>query len=408
MEAAEGAKTGYRRISDRAAAIYAPAVHLLALGTFVGWGVLGGDWYAATTNAIAVLIITCPCALALAVPIAHVVAAGRLFSRGIMMRDGAAIERLAQIRRIAFDKTGTLTEGQPAYVRQVFGRAEHLRFAVRLAMASAHPFSRALAATDTSQTPFAKAREVPGRGVEAREGKDVWRLGRASFCNAEGVAAASRGSTVWLSRNGVAIAGFAFEDPLRPEAAKVMSELARKGLRITMLTGDRTLVARAIGARLGVEDVRADLVPEDKIKALVEFREQGELTLMVGDGLNDAPALRAAHVSMAPASAADVGRMAADFVYTRNSLTSVPFAIAIARRAAAIVRQNFGLAIAYNFVAVPLAVSGQVTPLIAALAMSSSSILVTLNALRLRLGDHDKPEIAARPVEQPQVRVPAE
>jgi Cu2+-exporting ATPase len=393
MEAAEGSKAGYKRIADRAAEIYAPAVHLLALATLLGWGILSGDWHNAVLNAIAVLIITCPCALALAVPIVHVVASGRLFEQGIMMRDGAALERLAEIDRVAFDKTGTLTVGKPAYAGQFFGAEKFLSRAASLAAVSRHPFSQALTADVWSKPVSGDVSEVAGAGVEARLDDGVWRLGSAKFCNAEAIDGEEHASAVWLSHDGVACAGFSFEDPARAEARSSINALKTEGLQISLLSGDRAGPVAALAKSVGIDDARPGLTPADKVDALHSFAEAGEKVLMVGDGLNDAPALRAAHTSMAPSSASDIGRNAADFIYTSDTLDAVPFTLGIAKRAARMVYENFGLAIVYNCIAVPLAVTGHVTPLVAAIAMSSSSILVTLNALRLRLGGARSPRV---------------
>ncbi len=392
MEAAEGSKTGYKRIADRAASIYAPVVHILAFGTFLGWGFMTGNWHMATLNGIAVLIVTCPCALALAVPIAHVVAAGRLFEAGIMMRDGAALERLSEIDRIAFDKTGTLTKGKPMFDSQILGDEKLKIRAASLAATSRHPFSKALANLVTDVAPIGDAREVAGLGVEAKLSDGVWRLGRAEFCNAQDIKladSANVGSTVWLSHNNKTVAGFTFIDEVRPEAQKTIEQLKNINIPVVLLSGDREQPVKALAKEIGIEDAHFSLTPKDKLEDLLEFSKAGEKVLMVGDGMNDAPALRAAYVSMAPSSAADIGRNVADFIYTRDSLDAVPFAIHIAKRAARTVKQNFALAIAYNCVAVPLAVMGHVTPLIAALAMSTSSIIVTLNSLRMRFGGND-------------------
>ncbi|VAW46979.1 Type cbb3 cytochrome oxidase biogenesis protein CcoI; Copper-translocating P-type ATPase [hydrothermal vent metagenome] len=389
MEAAEGSKTGYKRIADRAATIYAPLVHLLSLGTFLGWGFITGDWHLATLNAIAVLIITCPCALALAVPIAHVVAAGRLFEAGIMMRDGAALERLAEINRIAFDKTGTLTNGTPVLDKQIMGSAALKKKAASLAATSRHPFSIALSKSAGAIAPIEGAREVPGLGVEAELNDGVWRLGRAEFCNAQDIKAPKNASNVWLSHNGEPVAGFSFNDEKREEAQQIIQRLKNNNVPLVLLSGDREGAVKTLAKEVGIDDARFGLTPKDKLDILLGFSKQGDKVLMVGDGMNDAPALRVAHVSMAPSSAADIGRNAADFIYTRDALDAIPFAMHIARRTSRTVLQNFSLAIAYNSVAVPLAVMGHVTPLFAALAMSSSSVLVTLNSLRLRFGGKD-------------------
>jgi Cu2+-exporting ATPase len=380
MEAAEGAKSSYRRIADRVASAYAPVVHTLAIGTFLGWGILSGDWHTALLNAVAVLIITCPCALALAVPIVHVVAAGRLFEHGVLMKDGVALERAGEISHVAFDKTGTLTYGQPRLVDQEMLTQDAPAMAGALAGKSTHPLSRALAAELPAAAPFdGETSEAAGQGIEGRSGLVTWRLGSAGWCGVDGGRAGEE-SEVWLTRDDVPQASFRFADAIREDAPKTIATLARLGLKVSLLSGDHTAAVAAMAASAGIADFRANLLPEDKVAAI----EGMSRVLMVGDGINDAPALRAAHASMAPATAADIGRSAADFVFTGGELASVPFVIDTARRAAAIVRQNLALAIGYNAIAVPLAIFGLVTPLVAAVAMSSSSMIVVLNALRLR------------------------
>jgi Cu2+-exporting ATPase len=378
MDAAEHARTRTRRVADRAASVYAPIIHTVAICTFLGWGFLGGDWHEALLNAVAVLIITCPCALALAVPMVHVVAAGRLFERGILMKDGAALERAAEADAVALDKTGTLTIGRPRLVRQE-GDPESAAIAAALASASTHPLSRALVeALGTPAKVPATVREVPGKGVEAQIEGATWRLGSAEWCGV--MQSQDLGSSeVWLSRDGKAQALFRFDDVLRHDAAESVRQLRALHLPVRLLSGDRPLVVAAVGAAVGIENARGALLPEQKVAAVSAGR-----VMMVGDGVNDAPALRAAHVSMAPSSATDIGRSAADFVFTGSELSAVPFVVAIARAAARLVNQNLAIAIGYNAVAVPLAVVGHVTPLIAAVAMSGSSLIVVANALRLR------------------------
>ena len=390
MEAAENARTRPRRIADRAAAVYAPVVHAIAITTFLGWGLGSGDWHAALLNAVAVLIITCPCALALAVPIVHIVAAGRLFERGILMKDGAALERAAEAEAVAFDKTGTLTLGEPRLVDMQVSGNEARSMAAALAAASNHPLSRALAfALGPARAFPGTVTEVQGRGIEGRHGRDVWRLGSAAWCGADSKAGAPT-TDVWLARNGQPLGHFRFEDAIRPDAAEAVAALDQMGVPVRLLSGDAEEPVRAVAARVGIRAAHARLLPEDKVRHVREGR-----TMMVGDGINDAPALRAAHVSAAPSSAADIGRSAADFVFTRGNLTAIPFLLATARSAARIVKQNLAIAIGYNGIAVPLAISGQVTPLIAAVAMSTSSLIVVANALRLRLGRERRPATAA-------------
>ena len=380
MEAAEGGRARYRRIADRVSSLYAPVVHLTALVTFIGWMLSGADWHQAVTVAIAVLIITCPCALGLAVPIVQVVAARRLFENGIMVKDGAAMERLAEADAAIFDKTGTLTLGQPR-LTNVHEIAQRLMgTAAALAAHSRHPLSQAIAAQagGAPLAAFDAVREMPGFGMEASAGGVLWRLGRAGWA-----AGGSQESGTVLSRNGEIVARFSFEDEVRPGARTTIAALKANVGPVEMLSGDIEAACLRVAEGLGIDGWRAGLLPADKVARIEELSRQGRKVLMVGDGLNDAPALGAAHVSMAPATAADIGRNAADFVFLRESLSAVTIAIEVANRAGRLVRQNIGIAIVYNAIAVPIAILGYVTPLIAAIAMSGSSILVISNALRL-------------------------
>jgi Cu2+-exporting ATPase len=386
MMAAEAGRSRYKRLADRAAALYAPLVHSAALLAFLGWALAGGDIHRAAVIAVAVLIITCPCALGLAVPIVQVVAARRMFEHGIMMRDGAGLERLADIDMVVFDKTGTLTMGQPR-LRQP--APAHLGLTAALAAHSRHPHARALVAAWQGSVPtMTDVRESPGRGIQGRCGADVVRLGRADWAldAPQDVQDTAPFSCTTLTRNGALLAHFHFDDRLRPGARTAIRALTDQGCGIAILSGDRAGAVADIAAQLNVTQFEAGLLPADKVKRLEALATAGRKTLMVGDGLNDAPALAAAHVSMAPSGAADVGRQAADFVFLRPPLDAVPFALSLARRAKTLIRQNFALAILYNAVALPFAVAGLVTPLAAALAMSASSLAVVANALRLHGG----------------------
>ena len=388
MEAAEGGRARYRRIADRAAALYSPVVHLLALVSFLAWGFIGGDWKQAMLVAVAVLIITCPCALGLAVPVVQVVAAGELFRRGIMVKDGSALERLAEIDAVAFDKTGTLTMGRPRLVGIEAAEDGAAAIARGLAAHSRHPLSQALV-RDTVPAPtpsFGSVSEIPGGGLEARDGADVYRLGNVTFACGAGSAnspADSPYSEVILSRNGIDLGRFLFDDTLRPGAAETIRQLDAAGLETSMVSGDRQTVVDNTAKALGIGRALGALTPKQKVEECQRLNGENHRVLMVGDGINDAPALAAAHVSMAPATASDIGRQAADLVFFNDRLDAVPEAIAVARRSASLIRQNFALAIGYNVLAVPIALAGLATPLIAAVAMSTSSIIVVTNALRL-------------------------
>jgi Cu2+-exporting ATPase len=384
MEAAESGRSVYRRIADRASRLYAPVVHLTALLTFIGWMSIEGDLHRALTIAIAVLIITCPCALGLAVPMVQIVAARRLFEQGIMVKDGGALERLAEIDTVVFDKTGTLTIGEPKLASHT-GSREMLALAAAIAAHSRHPYSRALTTAGKAtpgQFEVASVSEHAGAGLEAEIGGSRYRLGRPEWAAPGAMRNETDAARVMLTRDGHLLASFDFDDELRPDTAAAISALKADGLALEVLSGDRAAPVEALAAQLGLPHV-AHVSPGEKTTHVAAIAATGHRALMVGDGLNDAPALVAAHVSMAPASAADINRNAADLVFLRESLLAVPQAIEVARRARALVRQNLTLAIGYNLIAVPLAVMGGVTPLVAAIAMSGSSLIVVGNALRL-------------------------
>ncbi len=394
MEAAEQSKARTVRIADRAARIYAPAVHLAALATFVGWLIVtGGNWHAAALPAIAVLIITCPCALGLAVPAVQIVASGLLFSKGILLKDGGALERLAEIDHTVFDKTGTLTLGRPQMLNTGSADRQSLAVAAGLASASNHPLSRALVRTagrmGISPAPVSGVSETPGCGLAGMfEGSPV-RLGSNTWCGVDPAGHECRdqsaGLRLWLSVGSMPPYEFRFSDELRPGAAITLGALSGRGLSVEILSGDRAENVSQLAAKLKMQTWRAGLSPQGKLHHIERMSAAGHRVLVVGDGLNDGPALAAGHVSMAPASASDLGQTAADMVFLGNALTPVADAHQIAKKANRLVRQNFAFAAIYNLVAVPLAAAGFVTPLIAAIAMSSSSLIVIANALRLRL-----------------------
>lgn len=382
MEAAEGGRTAYRRIADRAAGLYAPVIHVTAFATFAGWMVATGDVHFAITTAIAVLIITCPCALGLAIPMVQVVAARRLFDRGIMVKDGGALERLAEVDHVVFDKTGTLTLGSPKLIGGNAIEPGLLAVAAAMASRSRHPYSLAIAAEGKSLNlpgvVLDDLREQAGAGLEGRTGSSVWRLGRPDWA----LAAGDPSPGVVLSENGRVCCCFTFEDALRPGAQMAVATLKARGTPVEILSGDHEDNVGMIAASLGVS-WHAGVSPAGKVAHLAALASKGTRVLMAGDGLNDTSALAAAHVSMATAAAADIGRNAADIVFLRDDLAAVPEAIEIARAARSLVHQNLVLAVVYNLLAVPVAIAGFVTPLMAAIAMSGSSIVVIGNAMRL-------------------------
>ena len=397
MEAAEGGRTRYRRLADRAAALYSPVVHMIAALSFAGWFAATRDWHQSVTVAISVLIITCPCALGLAVPIVQVMAARRLFERGVMVKDGAGLERLAGIDTVLFDKTGVLTLGKPRVANAGAIARPVQSIAAALAAGSRHPAARAIAAAGgvgDADIAFDEVQEVPGLGIEGRMAGKVYRLGRPVWAlgGRSDAGDPASGSLVVLADDGVRLATFEIEDRIRPGASDVVRVLSRAGLPVEILSGDRAVAVQRLAAELGVERASGDLLPSDKLARIRELADAGRKVLMVGDGLNDAPALGAAHVSMAPATAADIGRNAADFVFLHENLSAVSTTLDVARKARLLVRENFALAVAYNALAVPVAVCGLVTPLVAAVAMSLSSVLVVANAMRLRSGSAVQPD----------------
>lgn len=387
MEAAEQRRARYVAIADRVSRLYAPVVHLLALAAFLGWTILGGlPWQDGLMIAVAVLIITCPCALGLAVPVVQVVASGRLLRRGVLIKSGTALERLADIDWVVFDKTGTLTEGRPELLPDATRPEAALKHAASLALASRHPLARALVRAAGPVALATGVREVPGQGLALDTPDGEIRLGSRAFTGVAEEAGADD-PELWLAEPGRAAIRFAFRDPLRGDAAAIVAAFQKAGIGVEILSGDRAAAVERNARDIGLPDSwRAGQTPDRKVARLEELAAAGHRVLMVGDGLNDAPALSAAHVSISPTSAADISQNAADLVFQGEALLPVLEAWRTARRAERLVRQNFGLSFLYNLVTIPIALMGMVTPLIAAVAMSSSSLVVIGNALRLSIG----------------------
>ena len=380
-------KSTYVQFADRVARIYAPVVHVAAGLTAIGWIAMGASVHDAIIIAIAVLIITCPCALALAAPTVQVVTAGALFRRGILMKSGDVIERMAKVDTIVFDKTGTLTLPEAALTDAGDLPDTALKLAGRLAQSSHHPLALAVRDFATAKfgvlLPINDAEETTGEGVSAVLDGVAIRLGSAAFCHLPPLIWQDAASVIGF-RYGEVTGMISVGQALRPDAKATIAALQRDGYRVLMLSGDQKSAVEAIGEALGITERRAGLKPADKLAALAALKAEGRTVLMVGDGLNDAPALAAASVSLSPVTGADVTQAAADAVFTGVKLGAVRDALQLCRKGQRVMRDNFGLALIYNLIAVPLAVAGFVTPLIAAAAMSGSSILVTANALRAR------------------------
>lgn len=381
---AEASRNKYTTLADKAARAYAPTIPLLSLGAFVVWmWISGGDLRLSVNIAVATLIITCPCALGLAVPAVVTAASGRLFRKGLLIKDGTALERLAEVDIVVLDKTGTLTLGTPDPTNLDDHPEPAARVALALAQGSGHPLAQALAkglsARGLRPARLEAVQEVPGYGVEGLwQGQKV-RLGRAGW-----VGATALDSTAAYLTIGDTTRAFTFADRLRPGAEELVAALKRQGKRVILISGDVPAAVRDMAERLGIDDWQAEALPQEKAARIEALHAQGHKVLMVGDGLNDTVALTAAHVSISPASALDAARAASDIVLLGRDIAPVADALTMARTATRRIRENFWQSGLYNAIFVPIALFGLVTPLIAAAVMSLSSITVALNALRLK------------------------
>lgn len=393
LDNAVQARSRYVQLADRASRLYAPVVHAAALLTMLGWVAFGATWHDAIVTAISVLIITCPCALGLAIPAVQTVVSGAMFRSGVLLNSGDAIERLAVVDRVVFDKTGTLTLPELDVTNAASVPGEVIELAGRLALASHHPVAAAVARAAGAKMPLAGAEEVAGQGVRGFVNGQEVLLGRPSFCGADHIAneilCRDPEASVVAFRHGEARHVFAVRQRLRPDAAAAISALFKAGFAVEILSGDREPAVRHAAESLGVLEWRAGVTPADKIARIDELKRLGSKVLMVGDGMNDAPALAAAHVSMSPVSATHLSQATADLVFLGDRLAPVVAAIGFARKALLLMRQNLWLAAGYNLLAVPLAIAGLATPLVAAAAMSGSSLLVILNALRAHRGTRE-------------------
>jgi len=420
VESAQAGKAPIQRLVDRLSAVFVPVVLGLALITLLGWGLAAGDWTTALINAVSVLVIACPCALGLATPAAIMVGTGAAARLGILIRDAQALELAHSLRTVAFDKTGTLTEGRPTLVAAEpaagagLNRETLIALAASLQSGSEHPLAHAVLAAATAPVePARNLRALPGRGVEGCVGERTLQLGSARLMRELGIDEAegrildaqaapfrAAGQTVsWLAQTrpdgGAAqlLGLLAFGDAVKPGAPAALAELHRLGLRTLMLSGDSRAAAEAVAHGLGIDDVRAEVLPGDKAAVIESLKSQGAVA-MVGDGINDAPALAAADVGIAMAaglpgrpgqgSGNDVAMQAAGITLLRGDLALVARAILISRATHAKIRQGLFWALAYNVIGIPLAMFGQLSPVVAGAAMALSSVSVLGNALQLR------------------------
>ncbi len=383
MEKAGQGQAKYVRLSDKAAQLYTPVVHIFAVLAFVGWFYIGGlMWQDSLMIAITVLIITCPCALGLAVPVVQVLASGRLMKKGILVKAGDALERLAQIDMLMLDKTGTLTVGKPVLIGE-YDDAD-LQIAASIAFHSRHPLSQALVnAYDGALLGLQDVQEHSGKGLEALyNGKNV-KLGSRLWCGDKEESLCDD-LEICMRSDDQPVTAFYFSDQLRADVKEIIKKFKDRSITPIIVSGDRPRPVGLAAQEAGIDSYFAEHTPKDKFEVLDHYKNQGCNVLMVGDGLNDAPVLAAANVSMAPGSAIDMAQNSADIIFMGESFAPVYEAYRVGKDTQKLVKQNFVLAVLYNIIAIPFALSGNVTPLIAALCMSGSSLVVIANSFRLK------------------------
>jgi Cu+-exporting ATPase len=391
---AQGSKAPVQRLADRISAIFVPVVCTIALATLAGWWWHSGVFAEALVNAVAVLVIACPCALGLATPTAIMVGTGQGARAGILVKNAEALERAEKIAVLALDKTGTLTSGRPQLtdiVPRGMAGDEALPLAAALEQNSEHPLARAIVAANAtvSGKKVANFKSIPGRGVEGEVDGRCLRLGSPDWLDLAAdpvvVALQQAGKTVMVLAEGAAVlALFAVADALRPTSKAAVRRLRERGIRVVMLTGDNAATAAAIAAEAGIEEFRAGILPGDKAAAVNELKAGGGLVAMVGDGINDAPALAAADVSFAIGAGSDAAVEAADLTLIRSDLSGVGDAIALSTATLGKIRQNLFFAFIYNVLGIPLAAMGLLNPVVAGAAMALSSVSVVSNSLLLK------------------------
>ncbi|MGO8875710.1 MAG: heavy metal translocating P-type ATPase [Acidimicrobiales bacterium] len=403
VEDAQRDKAPLQRLADRVSSVFVPAILLGALVTFLAWWLAAGNFGVAVLSAIAVLLVACPCAMGLAAPVAMMVGCGRASALGILIRSGDALEQLAHADTVAFDKTGTLTE-RAARVTAVLPAAgtsagDLLALAAAVEADSDHPIAAAIRtalAGDPVTPPRRQTanRELPGVGVEGTidgHAVQVVRLDARPLPDEVAVAVSerlTRGETLVLTtRDGVVVGAIAVSTPVRPEAATAVARLAALGMTTTILSGDSEAAVRTVATELGIDSSSGALSASEKLEAIHRLQQQSHRVVMVGDGINDAPALAAADVGCAIGSGTEAAIANSDIALLGSDLEGVPAAVAVARSTLSVIQQNFGWAMGYNIAALPLAAAGLLDPLVAAVAMGLSSLIVVLNSLRLmRLG----------------------
>jgi len=398
VEEAQGTKIPIQKVADKVTNIFVPAILILTLLTFIGWIVFSGDWSRALGAAISVLVIACPCALGLAVPIALTVGSGMGAKKGILIRKGEAIQTMKEVKIIAFDKTGTITKGKPEvtnfiskvkedYFWEVTGSLEHL---------SEHPIAKAIVAKASLKNykKFNSFSVVRGRGLEGKLGNKKIVIGNRTLMNEKNISfklieqqiknwEEEGKTTMIVAENSKIIGAVAVADAIKDDSKKAISDLNKIGYRTVMITGDNLVTAKAIAKQVGIKEVIANVLPEEKAKKIEELQKRG-MVAFVGDGINDAPALKQSNVSIAMGSGSDIAIEVGDIVLVKGSLIGVVQAINLSRATFSKIKQNLFWAFGYNVIAIPLAVAGLLNPIVAELAMALSSISVVANANLLR------------------------
>ena len=400
VQGAQASKAPVQKLVDRISGVFVPVVAAIALASFLGWWLVGGDLQTAFVAAVSVLVIACPCALGLATPTGIMVGTGVAARHGILIKDAEALERAHQVSVVVFDKTGTLTKGRPTVIDTQAADGDSaalLRLAASAQQGSEHPLARAVLAlvAPESLSPVFDFRSLPGRGLVATVAGRTVTIGSRRLMAEQGVDLSplsgragddeALGRTImWVAEAGRGLGFIAVADPVKPSAAKAVATLKALGVETVMLTGDNALAARVVADAVGIDRVLAEVLPEDKAAEVAKLKGAGRVVAMVGDGVNDAPALAAADIGIAMGTGSDVAMQTAGITLVRGDPALLAEALSISRATTAKIRQNLFWAFAYNVVAIPAAAAGLLTPVIAGAAMAMSSVSVVSNSLLLR------------------------
>jgi Cu+-exporting ATPase len=391
VQEAQSSKAPVQRLADRVTAIFVPIVLLISSLTFLIWWFVEGNIVEGIVNAVAVLIIACPCALGLATPIVIVVACGRGAKEGILIKDAAALEKAQKMKTLLVDKTGTITEGSLSVEQVVFADQKGQQIAASLAQHSDHPASKAIAQAVKEKLPVDELKAYPGKGLQGKVGGKVYFLGSPSWLEDLSIDCVEFKAAWNVNARLVALADekrclgyFSFADKIKEGAKEAINTLRRQGIRCVLVSGDRKAITASVALQLSFEHFEAEVLPADKAALVASYKKQGDIVGMVGDGINDAPALAASDVGFAIGSGTDVAMETASVILMRSSLTGVVDALALAKAAFGKMRQNLFFAFGYNILGIPLAAAGFLHPVIAAAAMALSSVSVVFNALSLK------------------------